>query len=148
MPTSAAVPVPKLLLASELVARHQLLAHGINCTPQRLLVAQVLFAHDQHVSADQLLAMVRGQGARVSKATVYNTLNLFADKGLVRALRVDAERTVFDSNTAAHYHLHDLDSGELFDVDLGEVAFSRLPTLPLGVETVGVDVIIQVRRTR
>jgi Fur family iron response transcriptional regulator len=148
MPTPAAVSAPALPLASEPVARGKLQAHGINCTPQRLLVARVLFAHDQHVSADQLLAMVRGYGARVSKATVYNTLNLFADKGLVRALRVDAERTVFDSNTAAHYHLHDLDSGELFDVDLGEVAFSRFPALPSGVETVGVDVIIQMRRTR
>ena len=48
---------------------------------------------------------------RMSKATVYNTLNLFAARGLIRQLSVDSERTWFDSNTAAHYHFHDVDGG-------------------------------------
>ena len=70
-------------------------------------------------------------GARasaVSKATVYNTLNLFAGRGLIRQLAVDSTRSCFDSNVEAHYHFHDEATGALTDVGLPEVQFSRLPT--------------------
>lgn len=121
-------------------------AHGVGCTAQRLLVGQVLFARDQHVSAERLLSMVAATGARVSKATVYNTLNLLADRGLLRALKLDGEHTVFDSNTAAHHHLYDEQTGELWDVAPRDVAFATLPQVPAGTELVGVDVVLRVRR--
>ena len=136
---------PPLLATAEAV-RAQFAASGIGCTSQRLLVGQVLFARDQHVSADRLLAMVVAAGARVSKATVYNTLNLFADHGLVRALQLDGDYTVFDSNTAPHHHLYDERSGELCDVAVDEVAFAKLPQLPAGTELAGLDVVLRVRR--
>jgi len=134
------------LLATVEAVRALFAESGIGCTSQRLLVGQVLFAHDQHVSADRLLAMVLAAGARVSKATVYNTLNLFADHGLVRALQLDGDHKVFDSNTTPHHHLYDEHSGELCDVAVGEVAFSRFPELPSGTELAGIDVVLRVRR--
>ncbi len=82
----------------------------------------------------------------MSKATVYNTLNLFAGKGLLKALQVDPERGVFDSNVTPHHHFHVEDTGELIDVPPGAVAFSRLPQLPPGTEPVAVEVVIRVRR--
>ena len=136
-------PIP---LAAESLVRARLDGLGIGCTSQRLLVGRVVFARDQHLSADAVLTLVRSTGARLSKATVYNTLNLFAERGLVRALRIDADRTVFDSNITEHFHLHDLDTGELSDVEPGELTFARLPTLPDGCEPAGVDVVIRVRR--
>ncbi len=81
----------------------------------------------QHLSAEQILASLRSTGARVSKATVYNTLNLFASHGLIRQLSVDDSRAWFDSNIDPHYHFHDLESGALIDVPVPEVEFSRLP---------------------
>ncbi|MEW8585072.1 MAG: transcriptional repressor, partial [Candidatus Thiodiazotropha sp.] len=48
--------------------------HGINLTRQRRVIADTLFARNQHINADQLFEMVKQTGARVSKATVYNTL--------------------------------------------------------------------------
>ena len=61
-------------------------------------VALLLLAAPQHLSAEQILASLRAAGARVSKATVYNTLNLFAARGLIRQLSVDGSRAWFDSN--------------------------------------------------
>ncbi len=147
-PTGAlpALAASTRLLATEEAVRNRFAQSGIGCTSQRLLVGQVLFARDQHVSADRLLAMVMAAGARVSKATVYNTLNLFAEHGLVRALKLDGDHTVFDSNTAPHHHLYDEHSGELCDVSVDEVAFSRLPQLPSGTELAGLDVVLRVRR--
>jgi Fur family iron response transcriptional regulator len=126
---------------------HQrLTAHGIRPTAQRLRIAAILLASRQHLSAEQILARLHGADARVSKATVYNTLNLFAAQGLIRQLSVDDSRAWFDSNTEAHYHFHDLDSGALSDVEIPQVEFSRLPEPPAGMEVTGIDLVIRLRR--
>lgn len=126
--------------------RQLLLLHGITPTGPRLKLAQLLFACDQHLTADQVIGALRTAGARVSKATVYNTLNLFAEKGLLKALNVDPVRCSFDSNTAPHFHFHDVETGELTDVAPAEVEFARLPALPAGMESLGVEVVFRVRR--
>ena len=123
-----------------------LAAHGIKPTSQRLRIAELLFARAQHLTAEQLIQALGRDGAHVSKATVYNTLNLFAARGLVRALSVDPERGLFDSNTSPHNHILVEDTGELIDVPPGAVEFSRLPSLPPGTEKVSVEVVIRVRR--
>src|SRR5215831_9424351 len=80
---------------------------GIRPTAQRVRIATLLLSAAQHLSAEQILAQLRAAGARVSKATVYNTLNLFAAHGLIRQLSVDDSRAWFDSNVDPHYHFHD-----------------------------------------
>ena len=123
-----------------------LAAHGIRPTAQRLRIAELLFARAQHLTAEQVIQALGCDGTQVSKATVYNTLNLFAARGLVRALTVDPERSLFDSNTSPHHHFHVEDTGELIDVPPDAVEFSRLPALPAGTEKVAVEVVIRVRR--
>ena len=124
----------------------QLTECGIRPTPQRVRIASLLLSQPQHLSAEQILATLRAAGARVSKATVYNTLNLFADHGLIRQLSVDGTRAWFDSNTGPHYHFHCLSTGALIDVPVPEVAFSRLPAAPPGTEVAGIDLVIRLRK--
>jgi Fur family transcriptional regulator, iron response regulator len=119
---------------------------GIRPTAQRLQIAALLLSAPQHLSAEQILATLRSSDTRVSKATVYNTLNLFAARGLIRQLCVDGARAWFDSNVAEHYHFHDLDSGRLIDLPTPEVQFSRLPPPPPGMEVAGVDLVIKLRK--
>ncbi len=119
---------------------------GIRPTAQRVRIASLLLSAPQHLSAEQILANLRSAGARVSKATVYNTLNLFASHGLIRLLSVDGTRAWFDSNVDAHYHFHDTSSGALIDVPVPEVEFSRLPAAPPGTEVAGIDLVIRLRR--
>jgi Fur family iron response transcriptional regulator len=119
---------------------------GIRPTAQRVRIASLLLAAPQHLSAEQILANLRSSGARVSKATVYNTLNLFASHGLIRLLSVDGTRAWFDSNVDAHYHFHDTSSGALIDVPVPEVEFSRLPPAPPGTEVAGIDLVIRLRK--
>ncbi len=119
---------------------------GIRPTGQRVRIAALLLSAPQHLSAEQILDSLRAAGARVSKATVYNTLNLFAERGLIRQLSVDGSRAWFDSNVDAHYHFHDVSTGALIDVPVPEVEFSRLPPPPPGTEVAGIDVVIRLRR--
>ena len=119
---------------------------GIRPTGQRVRIATLLLSAPQHLSAEQILDSLRASGTRVSKATVYNTLNLFAERGLIRQLSVDGSRAWFDSNVDAHYHFHDTTTGALIDVPIPDVEFSRLPVPPAGTEVAGIDIVIRLRR--
>lgn len=123
-------------------------AHGINPTHQRIEIAYALFSRQEHLSADQVMTIVNERHSETSKATVYNTLNLFVEKGLIREVIVDPSRVFYDPNTDAHYHMYDVHSGRLTDISAAEVKISGLPPLPEGMETEGMDVIIRVRPAR
>ena len=116
---------------------------GILPTQQRLDIALVMLERPRHLSADQLLALVNRSSNRVSKATVYNTLALFARKGVVREVVVDPNRIFFDSNIDEHHHLYDEDTGRLTDIP--RLQLEQLPELPKGAELVGIDIIIHIR---
>jgi Fur family transcriptional regulator, iron response regulator len=120
---------------------------GIIPTAQRVLIGQELLLRPQHVSAEQLLARVNAKGDLVSKATVYNTLGLFAEKGLIREVIIDPSKLFYDTNTSPHHHMYCLDDGTLEDVASEDVGIQRLPDLPSGLRVEGVDVVIRVRRT-
>jgi len=123
----------------------RLRAHDINPTHQRIEIAYALFSRGEHLSADQVLAIVNDRHSETSKATVYNTLNLFLEKKLIREVIVDPNKVFYDPNTDPHHHLYDVDTGELTDIDASRIAVSGLPPLPEGVITEGVDIIVRVR---
>lgn len=123
----------------------RLAEHGVQATPQRLDVAEVVFARPQHLSADQIIAAIRDSGAHVSKATVYNTLNLFCEKGLLRTVEVDPTRQFYDSTSTPHHHFYNVDTGELTDIPPDDVELKVNAELPPGTRTDGVDVVIRVR---
>ncbi|MBT8087117.1 MAG: transcriptional repressor [Gammaproteobacteria bacterium] len=119
---------------------------GIQPTPQRLEIAEILLAQTQHITADQIIERLHQSGSEVSKATVYNTLNLFAKRGLVRELIVDSKRRYYDTRTDLHHHFFNVDTGELQDIDDQDVGFRQLPVLPTGTSCEGVEVLIKVRK--
>ncbi len=119
--------------------------NGVLPTQQRLLIARVLFERHQHLSADQVMSRVNNGKDNVSKATVYNTLGLFASKGLVREVIVDPTRVFYDPNTSAHHHFYNVDTGELLDIGVSDLQITQLPKLPPETVADGVDVIIRIR---
>lgn len=122
--------------------------YGINPTTQRIIIAEVLLANYQHLSADQVLKAIDDKQASVSKATVYNTLNLFSEKGLIKPVIVDPSKVFYDSNIRPHYHVYNEDSGELKDLDTDNLKLSGLPELPEDTVECGIDVIVRVRQRK
>jgi Fur family iron response transcriptional regulator len=127
-------------------ARSILERHGIRPTSQRLRVAEILLTAPRHLTAEQIIGALRETSGRVSKATVYNTLNLFVAEGLAREIHADPERCVYDSTMTPHHHFQNVDTGEMTDIRPDALAFAHLPELPPGTEIAGVDVVIRVRR--
>lgn len=130
-------------------SRHELIAllrkQGIAPTHQRLEIANVLFSRGEHLAADQILALVNERHAETSKATVYNTLNLFRDCGLIREVIVDPKRVFYDPNTQPHHHLYNVDTGEITDIAAADLEISGMPELPPGMVTEGIDIVVRVR---
>jgi Fur family iron response transcriptional regulator len=120
-------------------------AHGINPTHQRIEIAHALFSRCEHLSADQIMAIVNERHSETSKATVYNTLNLFLEKKLIREVIVNPNKVFYDPNTSPHYHMYDVESGELTDIDAADIRISGMPALPRGMVTEGMDIVIRVR---
>ena len=119
--------------------------HDINPTHQRIEIAYALFSRGAHLSADQLLGIVNGRHSETSKATVYNTLNLFLEKKLIREVIVDPSKVFYDPNTTPHHHFYNVDTGELTDIEAEAIEIAGLPALPDGMVTEGVDVIVRIR---
>ena len=122
--------------------------HGVLPTPQRLEVAAVLLDRAQHLSADHIIDRLKCVGSRVSKATVYNSLKLFSEHGLVKEINVDASRKYYDSTTHAHHHFYHVETGELTDIPADRVVIMDLPPLPEGTEQEGVEVLVKVRNRK
>jgi Fur family iron response transcriptional regulator len=137
---------PQARLREDVVAT--LRAHGISPTHQRIEIGCALFEKRQHQSADQILSRVNQRNAEASKATVYNTLNLFVEKGLVRELVVDPAKVFYDPNTSVHHHFYDVATGELTDIAPEGVKIEGLPPPPAGTVAEGIDIIVRTRPAR
>lgn len=95
--------------------------HGIHPSAHRVAVAQYVLSTEEHPSAERVWVRVRERFPMISRATVYNTLNLFVEKELVRELHLAPESVVFDPNLERHHHLIDLDTGAICDVPWNRV---------------------------
>ena len=119
--------------------------HGVQPTSQRLQIAGLILDRPRHVCAEEVLRRLHSLDARVSKATVYNTLKLFCERGLLRTVDVDPVRQYYDSRTEPHHHFFNVDTGELTDIDPREIDLRVLAALPEGTVSAGTEVLIRVR---
>jgi Fur family transcriptional regulator, iron response regulator len=90
--------------------------HGIQPSAQRVAVAQYALNTEDHPSADEVWERVKRTFPMLSRATVYNTLNLFVEKGLLQALVIAEGKVVFDPKTDRHHHFVDDETGAIHDI--------------------------------
>jgi Fur family transcriptional regulator, iron response regulator len=121
-------------------------AHGIQPSAQRLAVAEYVLRTQDHPGADEVLARVRGRVPMISRATVYNTLNLFVERGLLRQFVLAEGRLVFDPHVAPHHHFVDDASGAIHDVPWDSLEVRRVEQLK-GIEVREYQVVLRGRRT-
>ena len=102
---------------------------GIQPSAHRVAVASYVLVTDEHPSADLVWKRVREGFPHISRATVYNTLNLFVNKGLLRELNLDPDRVVFDPIMVTHHHFIDEESGSIHDVPWDRLQVNNLEGL-------------------
>ena len=102
---------------------------GIQPSAQRVAVGDYVLHTNEHPSADLVWKRVRERFRWISRATVYNTLNLFTDKGLLQRLNLSEDSVVFDPITETHHHFIDETSGVIHDVRWDRVQVCNIESL-------------------
>jgi Fur family iron response transcriptional regulator len=121
--------------------------HGINPSAQRVAVARYVLHTGEHPSADEVLTRVRKRFPHISRATVYNTLNLFVEVGLLRQFVLSGGRVVFDPRTEDHHHFIDDETGEIQDVPWGAIKVSNVARLE-GLDVREYQVVMRGKKSR
>lgn len=102
--------------------RELLKSYGITPTSTRVRVWSFLADNPNHPTAEDILTGLTSQGERISRATVYNTLNLFHKKGLVVAVHGSDDVVHFDPYTESHAHFQCVDCGKLWNIPFNNEA--------------------------
>jgi|SRR5579872_2612678 len=121
--------------------------HGIQPSAQRVAVAEFVLRTSEHPSADKVWAGVRKTFPMISRATVYNTLNLFVEKALLRELHLAPDSVLFDPNTEHHHHFIDEDTGRIYDIPWNQIEVRNAKPLP-GFKVNDYQVVMRGRRNR
>ncbi len=114
---------------------------GINPTSQRIEIGHLLFRRPQHLSAEEIFHRINQEYEQVSQATVYNTLRLFVEKGVVRELIFSPDRIYYDSNTTPHHHFIDVDTSIVYDIPIDSLETPRME----GLDAEILDVTLMIR---
>ena len=120
---------------------------GIQPSPQRLAVAELVLVTEAHPTAEEVWAAVKARAPLVSRATVYNTLNLLVRKGLLRQVQLDEGRVGFDPNLQPHHHFIDEATGVVHDIPWDALEVRRVDALR-GMEVREYQVVLRGRRGR
>jgi Fur family iron response transcriptional regulator len=120
---------------------------GIQPSTQRVAVAEYVLSAHEHPSADEVWTRVRTRLPVISRATVYNTLHLFVERGLLRELALAEGKVVYDPNVERHHHFIDESDGSIHDLAWDALEVRRVEALQ-GVEVRDYEVVVRGRRTR
>ncbi len=96
----------------------KLRSSGLRPTKQRVKICEVLFNRDKtfHFTIHDLAMQISKQlKEKISLATVYNTVHAFKDKGYLKEISINSDKSYFDTNISNHHHFFDEDTNELID---------------------------------
>jgi Fur family ferric uptake transcriptional regulator len=88
------------------IFRKYLERHGLKLTAERQAVFDQLFARHEHVEADEILVRLRARGKKISRATIYRTLELLVDSGIVGRVRIREIGYRYERLRAGEHHDH------------------------------------------
>ena len=105
---------------------------GLRPTRQRLKICEVLFDRDTtfHFTINDLTKIISEKlNEKISLATVYNTVHAFKNKGYLKEISINSDKSYFDTNTSVHHHFFDEDTNRLIDCDendLDEIKIKKI----------------------
>ena len=99
--------------------------HGIKPSYQRIRIFQYLLDSHNHPTVDTIYKALCPEIPTLSKTTVYNTLNLFVEKGIVSVVIIEENETRYDLVSDTHGHFKCQECGTVYDVECQEANFHQ-----------------------
>ena len=104
-------------------------SNALRPTKQRIVIAGYLFdGTDKHVTAESLSTELAKRKHIISLATIYNTVHAFKDKGYLKEISINSDKSYFDTNITNHHHFFDEDTNQLIDCnneDIEEIKIKK-----------------------
>ena len=125
----------------------KLRSSGLRPTKQRLKICEVLFNRDDtfHFTINDLAKSISNElNEKISLATVYNTIHAFKNKGYLKEISINSDKSYFDTNTTNHHHFFDEDTNELIDCGEQIVETPKIKKNISGKKINSVEVLIKV----
>ena len=120
---------------------------GLRPTRQRLKICEVLFDRENtfHFTINDLTKIISEKlSEKISLATVYNTVHAFKNKGYLKEISINSDKSYFDTNTTVHHHFFDEDTNELIDCDESDLEQVKIKKNITGKKINSVEVLIKV----
>ena len=120
---------------------------GLRPTRQRLKICEVLFDRDTtfHFTINDLTKIISEKlNEKISLATVYNTVHAFKNKGYLKEISINSDKSYFDTNTSVHHHFFDEDTNRLIDCDENDLEEIKIKKNITGKKISSVEVLIKV----
>lgn len=90
--------------------------HEIKPSYQRLKIFEYLIENKTHPTVDEIYRALNNKIPTLSKTTVYNTLNIFIEKGIARVITIEENETRYDADMSHHGHFKCIECGKVYDI--------------------------------
>ena len=120
---------------------------GLRPTKQRLKICKVLFNRENtfHFTINDLAKNISKElNEKISLATVYNTVHAFKNKGYLKEISINSDKSYFDTNTANHHHFFDEDTNELIDCSEEVIETPKIKKNISGKKINSIEVLVKV----
>ena len=120
---------------------------GLRPTRQRIKICEALFDSEKtfHFTINDLSKIIQEKlNEKIALATVYNTVHAFKEKGYLKEISINSDKSYFDTNILEHHHFFDEDSSQLIDIKNENVSINNLPSAPNGKKIKEIEIVIQV----
>jgi len=125
----------------------KLRASGLRPTKQRLKICEALFNREKtfHFTIKDLAENLSAQlKEKISLATVYNTVHAFKDKGYLKEISINSDKSYFDTNITDHHHFFDEDTNKLIDCGNDDIEKIKIKRNITGKKINSIEVLIKV----
>ena len=125
----------------------KLRSSGLRPTKQRLKICELLFNREKtfHFTINDLAKKISEKlNEKISLATVYNTVHAFKDKGYLKEISINSDKSYFDTNITNHHHFFDEDKNELIDCNNDDIEEINIKKNITGKRIQSVEVLIKV----
>ena len=120
---------------------------GLRPTNQRIIICKLLFDRKDtfHFTIDDLKNTLKNiSSKKISLATIYNTIHAFKDKGYLKEISINSNKTYFDTNVSNHHHFFDENKRELIDLDDKDVGRIKIKKVLPGKKINSIEVLVKI----
>tara|TARA_X000000368_G_C22578490_1_gene514023 strand:- start:142 stop:558 length:417 start_codon:yes stop_codon:yes gene_type:complete len=128
----------------------KLRSSGLRPTKQRIKICKLLFDREKtfHFTINDLSKILKKETSEnISLATIYNTVHSFKEKGYLKEISVNKEKSYFDTNTSDHHHFLDINTNELIDLKKEHVDKIRIKKNLQGKKITSIEVLVKVENS-